>query len=459
MDKDSTSNYPPLPDGRFNSWGERKGLDNISSEKLEAVDKELSELKMSSKARSLYRAAKLTDSTGVEFVFISNTQFPSPIVFKENGIHIVPCFIPLKFVHGAISDEKQMAMMHRGYFIYDGWVPVNEWTIDKLEQIISLLDDIVNLFSIVGKYYAYWEPKYHSAARPIPSHVISPPEFKSLAKTIGIMDNLSPTDRNALNRSIAWITNALRTESPVQRFLLLFVSIEAMVTYIERKSEKDSPLRMFAADKLSKSERKQKREDCIKEVLAKAGFHTPKKPFLNILLQAARNIKTLPLIVRIFSTQSRTPIGKFEPTQAIQQAYFDCVTGSKKMIEDHLNRVFGSSEISELIFNERVDGKTLWLLRNDIAHGNLNLLNEAEIHFLSDRVGVLEKVARNYIRIIFATLAQDDYFLKPRRPILTLPMSQGIGLSGSEYMGPTDMAEYYANVEILSSSFVKISFK
>lgn len=422
MEKPNNSNRPsisdlspiPKPEGRFNDWGERKWI-AISNEKQEAVDRELAGLALSSRARALCRAARLTDSAGVEFVFISNVQFPT-IVLPESGIQIVPCFLPLDPANPK-TEDRQAAMMKWGQFIFDGWVPIDEWTPTRLEEVVSALDDLVSLFSVIGRYYAYWEPKYPSPIKPIPSHLASRHEFQSLIDTLGIIDGLPQADREAISRSVAWISNALRN-APVQRFLLLFVSIEALATYIERESASDSPLRAFAGDRLSRPERKRRREACIKKTLE----------------------------------------SEIEPTQAVQQAYFECVVGSRAMLEDNLNRVLGDSQASQVLFGEKVSGKTLWDLRNDIAHGSLNVLSETETRFVSSRAGILEDISRSYVRAIFAALARTNYFARPRRPVFTVPLSQATGSPETEYMGPTDMAEYYANVEALSASFVRVRF-
>lgn len=348
---------------------------------------------------------------------MSNAQFPTPVTFSESKIQIVPCFKPLVLIGGAQSEERQAAMMKRGSFIYDGWIPIQDWSFQNLEKIVSTLDDLVNLFSVVGNYFAYWEPKYIITKKPAPSHLIFPDDLQALAKTRYVLDILPKADEKAINLCSAWIANALRDESPVQRFLLLFVSIESLVTYIERESSIDSPLRLFARDKITKAKRKERQESCIKGILD----------------------------------------SNLEPTQAIQQAYFQCVTGSKSMLEEHLDRIFSGPQASNIIFREKVAGKTLWTLRNEIAHGSLNILSEQETAFLSARLSPLENIARDYLRTILATLAGMKYFPPTRQPILTIPASQGMGSPGFEYMGPTDMADYYADVESLSSSFVRFS--
>jgi len=198
------------------------------------------------------------------------------------------------------------------------------------------------------------------------------------------------------------------------------VSIEALATYIEQESSSDSSLRVFAAERLSKVERNERREACIRQVLER-----------ELASDAAKAIRT---------------------------AYFECVVGTRKMLEEHLNRVFGNEQASTLMFKEEIAGKTLWQLRNDIAHGGLNILSEDEIHYLTMRVAGLERIARDYLRKMLTHLASVEYFAPVRRPGFILPASNAIGAPSTEYMGPTDMAEYYANVEGLASSYVRVRF-
>ena len=454
----STPNYPsiPKPNGRYNNWGERKWI-QTTPQRAEEVSRELASLNLSPRAHALYQAAKFTDSKGIEFVFVSNTQFPGPVVFKGDEIHIVPCFIPLQFVHGAISEDRQAAMMRRGRYIYDGWIPISNWSKENIERLVSVLDDIVNFFSIVGRFHAYWEPKDYYEKSPIPSQVIIPDEFAALSKTLATVESLTQADKIAITRSVAWIANASRDDSPVQRFLLLFVSIEALATYIERQSEKDSPLRSFAADMIGKEERKHQREACIQELLGKEqdlrfsgncrGDNYIWRKFCDFWQNR------LPYLADITATPNEPDL-----TEAVKKAYFECVVGSRKLLEGHLNRVFGNSQASKVVFYDSEDGKSLWDLRNDIAHGSLNLLSEKEIRFLSIQLSTLENIARDYLRLVLSSLAQVNYFSKPRRPILTFPLHRAIGMTDTQFTGPTDMAEYYADVDLLASSHIRVVF-
>jgi hypothetical protein len=317
--------------------------------------------------------------------------------------------------------KRQVAMSKRGEFIYDGWIPNEKWSAPRVEQMVSSLDEITSLASLTGAYYAYWEPKYPSPTSPIPWHVATQSDFEAVATSIALMAQLPEVDRRALRRSAAWMAAALMTP-PIQRFLLLFVSFESLATYIESATTSDaSVLRSaFAADRPSKSRRRKRRKECIR---------------------------------RVFANRAATP-------KIVEQAYAECMrTSIREMLEDHINRVLADPEVSRLLFAEKVGGTTLWQLRNDIAHGNLYLLSDEENRLLSSQVALLEEIVRRYLTTIFSALAERDYFPRARKPILTLPASHAFGSPGTEYAGPTDMAEYYANVEALSASYIRMTFQ
>lgn len=405
----------PKPKGRFNKWGEKKWI-APSDEKLEAAARTLKEMKLSRRARALFEAAFYTDSPGVDFVFMSNAQLLNYVTFN-NGVQIVPCFFPIDYynLQPGIDDARHSAMLKSGNYIYDGWVPAHNWSQNALESIVSKLDDLVNLFSIVERYHASWEPKYDFSKPPIQTHWIFPADIKSLQQTIDILENLNEGDRQALRLGSAWVADALKDESPIQRFLLLFISLESLITYIERKAEKDSPLKVFAASRLSKDQRRGLREDCIDHIW---------KDEANI-------------------------------SEAVKRAYFECVQTNRRMMEEHLDRVFEDSSVATKLFKEEVDGKTLWELRNDIAHGSINILTEAEVFRTARSLDIMENIARSYLRIIISKIASEHFFNPTRRPGFVLPAAtHAIGEPGSKSTSPTDMAELYGNLEALSSSYV-----
>lgn len=415
---------------RFNRWGERKYI-TASDEKYHQVQKELSRLPdIDPRAYDLYKAARLTDSQGLEFVFSSNSQFPVPVKFQSSGIYLIPCFKPFDF-QNLEADDRRDKMSGIGRFIYDGWAafPDKKFTLEQVDNFVHYFDNQIAMFGIVGDYKAYWEPKYQFSKPPIPSQYMSVGEIGSTDYSIDLLSQLPDNDRRALSRSAAWFSNALKTDA-IQKFLLLFVCIESLAQYINGKTRNGSVLQNHfksprpesetgLTKRQRKSARKEQRERCIKEQL------TTNQDLSN----------------------------------AIRTAYYRCIQPSISiMLKEHLSLVFGDDEVGTLLFEKQSGNKTLWQLRNDIAHGTIHVLNRSETIFVRQQAFLLERVARNYLRAIFSNLAKNNYFTSVKPPILSIPASQGIGSEGTDYNGSTDMVEYYLNLSSLSSTSVTMKF-
>ena len=406
------------PEGRFNRWGERKAITDENNIK-EIVSQELSSLNCDYRGKSLYWEARLTGSTGLEFVFISNSQFEG----KENPekqIHIVPCFKPLDPLNPQ-TEDRQAAMMKGGQFIYDGWAANVELNSDGINKVVSDLDTLVSLFSVASNYFAYWEPKYFYQTKPVPSHIATQNDFDIISYSIFLLDQLPSVDVKKINKSLAWFSSALIV-GPIQKFLFLFLSFESLATYIDKnKYSKESVLQNKFRQKETEEEQLEKlnkQEECINEILK----------------------------------------GEDSISEKISLANEGCIYQSIRFrLEKHLDQVFKNKEASKSIFVERSNGKTLWDLRNSIAHGRLNLLSETDNLIINRSVNKLETIIRSYFRTIFSSLAKTKYFLPPKRPILTVPLSQAV-VGPDTIFTCTDMAEYYSNAASFTNSFMRIKF-
>jgi len=404
------------PQDRFNQWGERKLLTADKQTQLSA-QKEISTLDINLRAKSFLWQAKITSSSGYEFVLISNAQFGKKL-YERTNLEIRPCFTPLD-PSNPKHDDQQAAMMRRGYFVYDGWFPVEDVIPQNAENAVEILDQITSIFSIVGNYFAYWEPKYWYSVEPVYTYYAFQKNFQALDRSLQIIQSLPVDDARALGRSLAWLSNASRTAA-VQKFLLLFVTIESLATYIEgSKSKRKSILkRTFSSPKGTKSDRNKVRDDCLKRILGSNASQAEK----------------------------------------VRRSYYECIhRGIADMLSFHLENVFQREDESKVIFIEKIGGKTLWDLRNEVAHGNLDLLNDEELHFINRRTPKLEKIASEYIREIFSGLAKSEYFPAPSPPAMSIPFNHAIATQGAA-ISIENMAEYYVNVDAMTRSFVHVHF-
>jgi len=83
--------------------------------------------------------------------------------------------------------------------------------------------------------------------------------------------------------------------------------------------------------------------------------------------------------------------------QAIREAYFDCVVGLKSTMKNHLSNIFSDKqEWIDLLFDTK-NGKSLYNLRSEIAHGRVNSLSLEESKMIQKKLWDVQKIAFNYI--------------------------------------------------------------
>lgn len=201
-----------------------------------------------------------------------------------------------------------------------------------MREAIRKIDEILTIFSIQERIWFTWELKYIPSQIYPSSHEIEDQHIREIRNLSRFISSWNDDDSKAFYRSVAWLSQSLILPQPAARFLFSILAIESLVAYIEKKSASDSAFKPLRSSQLTRWERKEQREKCIKNILD-----------------------------HLLAT---------DPTKAINSAYFDCVKGLRKMLEGHLARVFANDpEPVELLFKNKIEGKTLYDLRNAVAHG------------------------------------------------------------------------------------------
>jgi len=298
-----------------------------------------------------------------------------------------------------------MEMAERSRFVYDGWLPIAVWEAQGIRRGIRKIDQALSAFSLRGRSSLTWEPKYIPIDPSKPStYMFEPPHIERLKKLLDLSISLSDADSAALLRSIAWLAQSVSAKIPMARFLFSILTIESLATYIQREATYQSVFRRILPQQLTKRERRTLQEECIKDTLDK-------------LLAA-------------------------NPSKAVEVAYSQCVRGIEKTIRSHLERVMGSkSEASSLLFETRIEGKTLYELRHGIAHGKVDVLSEVQRERISERIWDVERVARRYVLKILELIMGESLFEEKVLAQMFFPVT---AVSDARmYKGPTHMAEIY----------------
>lgn len=402
------------PDGKYNRWCERRPLVCSDQTVISRARNHLIKKELTSTEKATMFLHDLVDCQGLEFVAFSNAHFKKPYTLGDKII-LVPCF--LSDIKGKSWEDPLVRLTYRmmeySRFVYDGWIPISAWHIDSVREAIRSVNEILTIFSIQERIWFTWEPKYMVTSHKIydqhypSSHQVEDQHIQEIKDLSEFLYSWSKDDSRAFYRSVAWLSQSLVLPQAPARFLFNILAIESLATYIERESAIDSVFRPLRSSPLTESERKQQQEKCIKNVLD----------------------QFLPT----------------DPARAISSAYFDCVIGIKKMLEDHLKRVFvNDSEPVELLFKNKIKGKTLYDLRNAIAHGRIDLLDDLQRQRISGRIWDIERITRQYL----VNVLRKTWNKSPiqQRMIKSMFVPFQIMSHESMYKGPTHMAEIYTGL-------------
>jgi hypothetical protein len=391
MNSNTTS---AAPRGKYNRWCEKRPLERRQWYRYN------SDLTYS--ANAAFFLHETVGCEGLEFVVFSNAQIEEPIIELPGNITLIPCFI-LDLEGTSINDELSLLteiQMGQSRYIYDGWVPISDWRIEAVNEAIEKIDQVLSLFSLLVDISITWEPKY------------PPTTFcKGLGLTCQhvhaikvlkcITESLNEDDSTALFKSIAWLSQSFKLSETTAKFLFCFLAIESLATYIEIYAKDNSIFKPLRSFQISEEEYNKQRDDCIRAILDLKQYWDKC------------------------------------PMNAIQRANSECVKGTRQRLENHMEIISAEDPLFDLLFKTKVDGKTLYHLRNKIAHGGMNALSQKERERVSARLWDVERLARRYIHKVLE-------FIESERICLSIELPKpDISWHDLEYRGDFHMAKEY----------------
>lgn len=396
-----------VPQGKYNRWCERRPLICCDEERDRCANRYVFDNNLTRSEKAAFYVHELVDCQGLEFVVFSNARINQQVILPGN-IVIVPCFTTDAKETNEIFSQCTREMERRGCFIYDGWLSIADWNESNVRKAISSIAPALSVFALRASAWFSWEPKYSPFSRGGICYEFEQDDVGRVSQLTQFMSKLKEADAQALLTSIGWLSQSLRLDEPSAKFLFGVLAIESLATYIEDESPDDSTFRELRCMRLTRRERKEQRVACIRDVMAQ---------FLDE-----------------------------DPERAVSSAYFDCIVGIKKRLQLHLAHVFPEdTEPVDLLFKLKVDDKTLYELRNDIAHGRIDSLSEEQREVINVRAWDVERTARDYILQVLRTVTGQDL---PKCEILetvSFRLEEGIFSHPSMYKGPIHMAEVYSS--------------
>lgn len=398
---------PAQPVGKYNQWCYREPLVCPDDARRVRADNFLRIQELSNVEQDAYFFRELTASPGLEFVVFSNVRMDRHIVMA-NGMTLVPCFE----TDTESADEPTglraatMGMLRRGRFVYDGWLPFSSWEVRHVREAIRSISESLSLFSLRAVAQFDWHVKYSGRNHDQGALRFGSSELYDVERLSSSIESLHGDDRYALLQSVAWLAQGMRANNPAARFMFFILAIESLATHIEDNANDNSALARFKSHKMTKSERRMRRNECISTMMAN------------------------------FTEDNVTKL--------ITDAYFDCVHGIKQKIRDHVRSVYDSDVVEKHLFDKQYDGESLYDIRNKIAHGSFDSMSESQrpnISVLAERV---RSIAGSYIITILYNASGLRFIDHAERFTLWIPLMEGVFTHRGMYDGPTHMAELYS---------------
>ena len=388
------------PKGRYNNWCEKTQLvcndpDHIRKSQSHLVNREVTDYE-----KWTYYLHELVNCDGIEFVAFSNVLLYRQISLAKNVI-LTPCFYP-EIEGMSITDPLvglSMNMEKRGRYVYDGWIPIDDWNITNVRQAINSIEQVLSLFSLQGRNWFRWEPKYYQNVGTPNTTEFKDENIKEIENLNTYLDETSNITAS-IGKSAAWLNQSIRTDEPAAKFLFSFLAIESLISYIE-SSESDNILHNLKSKEISHEEK----IFCIEQLIE--------------------------------STFSKSPI------ETIKNAYFDCVLTLSRTLKDNIENIFGKdSKEYDILFKDEIEGYTLYDIRHKIAHGRLNALDDVEIYIIKKRIWAMEQLSRDYLNQIIERISGNAYFQV--KTIKSMFVSPSIISHRHMYSGPVHMAYLYS---------------
>jgi len=398
-----------VPPGKYNKWCERRALVCNDQAIISKANLYLRKKNLSQKEKAALFLHELVNCQGLEFVVFSSAKFKKAVNLPGN-IVLVPCFYPE--VAGKSWNDRlvqlTIMMQEHARFVYDGWLPISDWNIEDLRESVNHLNRILTLFSNQERIWFMWEPKYIPHQLYPPSHLIEDNHLNEITDLNLIIQTWPDNDVSAYYRGLSWLSQSLILPQPAARFLFCIVSIESLVTYIEREATNDS---IFYSLKSSRPYTKEEREKCIEDTL---NHH-----LIN------------------------------NPINAIQISYSKCVRSITKILQDHLKRVFiNDPESYSLLFENEISGMTLYELRHKLAHGGIDMMDDVQREIISSRIWDIENITRKYYNAVLKMILDKPSFEQKMVKSISYPF-QIVSHEGM-YKGPILMAEIYGQKSMLT---------
>jgi len=330
--------------GRYNRLGEWKPI--IFPGKVDKIQEEIKHISDDSEIQGVLFYIICTGHKVIEFVMKSPLNLPiEKILCYDNLLFIYKC----EQLHDLQED-----------FVYDCWFKVNDVDVKEVEKDINSIKMAINRLGISFGAPIQWRFKYTMKANKT-SHVDPTMEDMNYFGKV-LSASLKPED-TVLIEAEDWYNQGKNSSTPFISYLCFYNSIENLAINIAQGNTS-----------ISKPMVKNKKEDKRK------------------------------CIEKLFEE-----LYKGNPIQFVNDAYEKCLMEStRKKVEYAVEKIFGKNNPLTRNLYHKVNGNSLYDIRNKIAHGVFSLYDKENVHLVSSRMGEIETLSKEFILRILLTLRPEQ---------------------------------------------------
>ncbi len=282
----------------------------------------------------------------IEFVVRSNFEIPYDFLNSGAG--------DFRMLLHKVKMPETSDKVNFNVQIYDGTVFLPNISVDTIGDALDVVGVFLNriAFRVDGK--AEWFLKYSMYESGAGKIRLSKKDFRLLGE---YLVGLKSLDVAIIDSAMSWYTTAKNSTNIFTQYLNYYIAMESLaVSLIDGEMEAGKE---FGIEGLSKEERKRKIEKCIK------GLHEG--------------------------------VYQNDPAGFVRKAYSECILSLRNKTQSALIKVFGLDHEFVRSFSEKSEGKTLYDLRNDLAHGSFNHIDRAETNLIKSKLPVLAEIVYELI--------------------------------------------------------------
>jgi len=339
--------------GKYNHRGVWKPI--VFPGNTDHFNQEINNLTTDERVKGILFYMMCTGYRVIEFAIKATVELPSEELILPPGIHLWKC---------RKTDSKDI--IGANIWIYDGWLNLEDHTIDTIKKGLIEINRAMNRLSFVYDCEVRWQLKYSTI---IHSKSVATPSFKDLKLLEKILQ--SPFSEKALkfiDSAIDWYKRGLASDNIFNEYLCYWIAMEGLaIALFDGHFDEYIPFRFTEEERKIETG---KTIDCIENYLEK--------------------------------------VYKKDPVDFVIEAYFNCVKSLRFKTSASLNKVFGPKHnYLRKLYNKR-NGYSLEDIRHKIAHGNISGWNFEHEDLVRERIGSLQQISKDFLFRMFLCLSPNQ---------------------------------------------------